>query len=113
MALCRACEGIPTDFFDPVPDDFFSPADRQFHYRHLTRTALRQSAQFGCPMCKILACSLNDGWLEQEDKDRRPLTLKRAIIDPVEGFALFMGHDDISHNHFYRVPESYRKSSLQ
>jgi hypothetical protein len=113
MALCRACKGIPTHFFDPVPDNFFSPADRHFHYRHLTPTALRQSAELGCPMCKILAYNLNDRWLEQEDQETKPLTLKRAIIDPVEGFALFMGRDDISHNHFYRVPESYRKLSSQ
>ena len=111
MALCTVCKGIPTNFFGPLPPNFFSPSDRLFHYRHHTPSALRQSAAKGCPMCKILGCQLNDHWLSQETKDKEPLTMKRAIIDPEQGFGLWIGDDDISHNCFFVVPPKYRKLS--
>ena len=112
MALCTICKGIPTHFFDPLPPDFFSPSDRLFHYRHHTPSGLRQSAAKGCPMCKILACQLKDHWLSQEIKDNQRLTMKRAIIDSVQGFSLWMGHDDVSHNCFYVAPPNYRRLSF-
>ncbi len=62
-------------------------------------------------MCTILECQLNDDWLSQETKDKERLTMKRAIIDPEQGFGLWMGHDDISHNCFFRVPPKYRRLS--
>ncbi|KAL9594199.1 MAG: hypothetical protein Q9219_007161 [cf. Caloplaca sp. 3 TL-2023] len=110
MALCTICQNIPINFFDPVPPDFFSPRDRMFHYRHHTATGVRRSAAHGCPMCKILACQLNDDWLTQDLKDYEPLTMKRQIIDPQQGFGLFIGMDDISSNTFIIVPQSYRKA---
>ena len=111
MALCIVCQGIPTNFFDPVPPHFFSPRDRVFHYHHCTPSALRQSAANGCPMCKILACRLNDHGLPQECKDREPLTMKRANIDSQQAFGLWMGVDDISHNFFFVFPPEHRRLS--
>lgn len=100
MTLCTFCKGIPTDFFT------LHQSDRHFHYRHHMPSALRQSAAKGCPMCKILSCQLEDDWLPQEDRDT---TMKRAIIDPEQGFGLWMGPDDISHNFFSIVPPTYRR----
>ena len=60
-------------------------------------------------MCKILGCRLNDHWLSQATKDKERLTMKRALIDPEQGFGLWIGHDDISHNCFFIVPPNYRK----
>ena len=62
-------------------------------------------------MCKILECQLNDDWLPQETKDTERLTMKRAIIDPEQGFGLWMGLDDVSHNCFFVMPRSYRRLS--
>ena len=107
MTLCTTCSGIPTNFFDPVPADFFSPTDCQFRYPHLTPSWLRLSASNGCPMCKILACQLHDEHLSKKVKDRHRLTMKRAIIDPQQGFGLWMGNDDLSHNFFLQVPSNY------
>lgn len=107
MALCTFCTNIPTNFFDPVPPDFWGPSDRTFHYRHHTATGVRRSAAHGCPMCKILACQLNDDWLSQQNKDCQPLTMKRDVVGPEQGFGLWIGADDISSNFF--IPPLYRK----
>ena len=109
MALCIVCKGIPINFFGPLPPNFFSPNDRLFHYRHHTPLALRQSATNGYPMCIILGCELDDHCLPQNIKDKEQLTMKRASVDPEQEFGLWMGHDDISHNCFYRVPPKYRR----
>ena len=91
MALRTVCKGILTNFFGPLPPNFFSPSDRLFNYHHHTPSALYQSAANGCLMCKILAYQLNDNWLPQESKDKKRLTMKRAVIDPEQGFRHWMG----------------------
>ena len=61
-------------------------------------------------MCWTMSRMLQDDWLDANTNNHKELYLKRGIMDPEQSIALFMGLDDLSHNHFQVIPESFGRN---
>ncbi|OQV10860.1 hypothetical protein CLAIMM_14785 isoform 2 [Cladophialophora immunda] len=130
-ALCDICSQIPASFFAPhasLRKDISSPLFYGPQVPHWPVDLLLESATRGCPLCVILAGTVEADFLPPDVRRHTQTCLRRGILDPHENrrpeeldeaeisqmssFALYVGVDDISHGLFFQIPHPWRDRYL-
>ena len=129
--LCHMCSQIPVSFFAPhasLRKDISSHLLYGPQVPHWPVDLLRESATRGCPLCVILAGTVDADFLPPDVRRRTQTCLRRGILDPHENrrpeeldeveispmssFALYVGVDDISHGLFFQIPHPWCNGQL-
>jgi Heterokaryon incompatibility protein (HET) len=125
------CSQIPASFFAPhasLHKDGSSSLLYGPQVPHWPVDLLQESAVRGCPLCVILAGTVDADFLPPDVRRRTQTCLRRGILDPHENrspeemeeaeisplssFALYVGIDDISHGQFFQVPHPWCSGQL-
>lgn len=120
------CRQITAAFFAPnerLRDDLGYQLSWGPQARHWPVNLLKESATRGCPLCVILAGTVNANWLSEDLRQTRFTSLHRGVIDPHANcapetlqiaeispkcsFALHVDLDDISHGVFFKIPKPW------
>lgn len=124
--ICQMCRQITAAFFKPRESlgEFNPGLLSSYGPRHWPVDLLQESAARGCPLCVILAGTIDADFLPPDVRRGVPTTLGRSLL-PTKfrrheqlqsaemgtmcGFALYVGIDDISHGNFFQIPAPWCK----
>jgi hypothetical protein len=120
------CTQIPASFFAPHEKLLNNPNSQPLsgpQVSHWPVDFLRESAARGCPLCVILAGTIDADFLPPQVRRNQQTCLRRGLLDPHgnrtleelqeaeisprSSFALYVGADDISLGLFFQIPKPW------